>query len=41
MDQGDEDRADAAFGPNLRRLVEIKRSYDPDNVFRNAANIRP
>jgi FAD/FMN-containing dehydrogenase len=30
-----------AFGPNYRRLVEIKRKYDPANMFRLNQNIRP
>jgi FAD binding domain-containing protein/berberine-like enzyme len=32
---------DSAFGRNLRRLAEIKGTYDPDNFFRNNNNIAP
>jgi FAD/FMN-containing dehydrogenase len=39
---GDEpDRVRAAYGANWERLREIKRAYDPDNVFRRNANIPP
>jgi hypothetical protein len=33
---GDTDRAAESFGPNVERLVRIKRLYDPDNVFCSA-----
>lgn len=39
-DEG-EDRVKAAFGSNYDRLSEIKRKYDPDNLFRANQNIRP
>jgi FAD/FMN-containing dehydrogenase len=29
-----------AFGPHYARLQDIKRKYDPDNVFRNNRNIQ-
>ena len=32
---------DSAFGRNLRRLAEVKASYDPDNFFRVNNNIAP
>jgi FAD/FMN-containing dehydrogenase len=41
VDEGD-DRIRAAYpGPTWDRLVEIKRRYDPDNVFRRNQNIPP
>jgi len=32
---------DSAFGRNLRRLAEIKATYDPENFFRLNNNIAP
>ena len=31
----------AAYGPNYRRLQQIKAKFDPDNVFRVNHNISP
>jgi FAD/FMN-containing dehydrogenase len=40
---GDEpaDRVRSAYGANWPRLTQIKRRYDPDNVFHHNANIQP
>ena len=38
----DEDyRIEKAYGPNYKRLSEIKQRHDPDNLFRSNQNIRP
>jgi FAD/FMN-containing dehydrogenase len=38
---GDAAAVSAAFGPNWKRLREVKRKYDPDNVFHLNQNIKP
>ncbi len=38
-DEGEE-RIRATYGANFERLAEIKRRYDPDNLFRSNRNIR-
>ena len=40
MDEGQE-RVKAAYRDNYARLVEIKRKYDPTNLFRVNQNIKP
>jgi len=39
-DEGPE-RTEAALGKSLKRLVEIKAKWDPENVFRANRNIQP
>jgi FAD/FMN-containing dehydrogenase len=31
----------AAYGENLQRLAEVRKQYDPDNLFRLNNNIAP
>jgi FAD/FMN-containing dehydrogenase len=41
LDADDQNRIPANYGANHTRLVQIKRKYDPDNVFHVDQNIRP
>jgi FAD/FMN-containing dehydrogenase len=38
-DEGD--RVRSAYGPSYNRLVQVKRKYDPDNLFHMNQNIKP
>ena len=41
MTEEEGDRVAAAYGSNYARLVEIKKRYDPENVFHLNQNIKP
>lgn len=41
MDHDEADAVAAAYGPNYRRLRELKAKYDPDNFFHMNQNIHP
>ena len=38
---GEASEVSAAFGPNWKRLREVKQRYDPENVFHLNQNIKP
>lgn len=41
MTRDEGDRVAAAYGPNYDRLLQIKRKYDPENLFHLNQNIDP
>jgi FAD/FMN-containing dehydrogenase len=41
MEEEGEDRVRESYRGNYDRLVEIKRRYDPTNLFRLNQNIKP
>lgn len=41
LTQDETDRTQAAYGSNYKRLVQLKQTYDPNNLFRMNQNIKP
>ena len=41
MTEEEGDRVAAAYGTNYERLVQLKRQYDPENIFHRNQNIKP
>lgn len=41
MTEDENDRVSSIYGANYQRLAEIKKKYDPENVFHFNQNIRP
>ena len=41
LTQDESERTQAAYGSNYGRLVQLKRKYDPNNLFRMNQNIKP
>ncbi|EVU13878.1 berberine and berberine like family protein, partial [Vibrio parahaemolyticus V-223/04] len=35
------ERTESAYGPTFARLQEVKKKFDPNNLFRMNQNIKP
>ena len=40
MTEDESDRVAAAYGENYARLKQVKKKYDPENIFHNNQNIK-
>jgi hypothetical protein len=41
LNQDSEQKTWGNYGPNFPRLVDLKNKYDPGNLFRLNANVKP
>jgi hypothetical protein len=41
LDEGEQERVPLTFGPNYERLLELKRTYDPNDVFHSTTGHIP
>ncbi len=41
LSEGEDERIEGAYGANHARLTQVKKEYDPDNLFRVNQNITP
>jgi FAD/FMN-containing dehydrogenase len=41
MSEDDQARVQDNYGENYKRLLEVKRTYDPANLFHHNQNIKP
>jgi hypothetical protein len=41
MSEDEANRIESAYGGHLKKLAEVKRKYDPENLFRMNQYIKP